>query len=1276
MAINLNDNVFSASPKLLDAKWGPFPDTTAAYAAVLPSFRKIGMFAIISPPAGPAQLYWYKNDTTTLVPFSGNSSVQVYPTYNDFPGTGLVDVIYVDKSTSYSYYWNTSLNPADYTLSGTTVEVYPSLTGSNPGTDSFPTTGVENVIYVASDTDISYIWNPTLLNGNGDYEILIGTAVKERVTYHECNSGTADTYAVSTAAITTNTIGDAYLIKFDVANTGPSTLQMGTGPAASLYNTKTGTTLEAGDLEAGVVHLVVFTSKSPSIFEVLTIGGGIADTGNIGFENNWIKNTVDEEIFISPQDGNTWLWLPSDTQAAAGDYVNLASTDANSAGVYITTNAGSWHFKNDGILEVPGRISFGGLDWQSIGVGNVNTHGGAYGISLFCTVGYELNWQAGYLSARDYTSPYNLRPIFSDSLIKYATPGDYPTFHGTFDDDTLINKKYLEDKEYSGIVTADITNWNTAYGWGNHASVGYITGISSSDVTTALGYTPVPNSRNITINGTTQDLTADRTWTISGGVTHFTVTNGPDTYSVTGITGVTAYNDGDAYLIRFTNGNTGTSTLEINSLGQRALYKNNDGPLIGGDIWAGAEMLCIYNSTLSAFQCIGISPNSLYAYVTNGEAVTITKGQVVYASGGTGDRMVVMLASNSQDSTSAKTVGVVYSTSIGANQKGIILMQGLIDGLGILKPNPDNWADGDSVYLGVTAGSITRTKPSAPNHLVYVATVTTASQGNSGRMYVKIQNGYELDEIHDVQINSGTIATGHYLYYDSAGNGLWKNSASWQGTEIPISKGGTGATTDSGARTNLGLAIGTNVQAYSANLAAIAGLSPTLDNFIVGNGSTWILETPSQARTSIGLGNVENTALSTWAGSTNITTLGTITTGTWSAGTIAVARGGTGLTTIGAKSILVANALDTYIPLTPGAGQSVRINASNTAWEVFTPGVGQGVTTVQTFSGSSQPNGATISTVNITFGPADATNPGMVSTGTQTWAGAKTFSSAVTVSAASNQLAVGSGVNLLTINGGTSAAARTYTVPDAGTSASFVMTTGTQNIGGSKTFTSALTISPITNQLTLGATNSTTINAPNAGGAKTYTIPNVGTTSNFLMSTGAQSFSSILSILQPDTTVASYINLEGASPTGNVTHVEGVTGGISNPPLPSGARLVLRQYTTGYATYIGRPGGVTSADLSSMLFACNLTGSFRFWTAFTENIRFTNNTIAVDNGSGTLQQVIGPRVTGWGAPTGSINRAALTLTAAATYSQTDFNTVIQALKAVITDLRAHGLINN
>ena len=56
--------------------------------------------------------------------------------------------------------------------------------------------------------------------------------------------------------------------------------------------------------------------------------------------------------------------------------------------------------------------------------------------------------------------------------------------------------------------------------------------------------------------------------------------------------------------------------------------------------------------------------------------------------------------------------------------------------------------------------------------------------------------------------------------------------------------------------------------------------------------------------------------------------------------TVPLAKGGTGLTSIAARTIWVANSANTLTPLTPGANQSIRINAGNTAWEVYTPSSG------------------------------------------------------------------------------------------------------------------------------------------------------------------------------------------------------------------------------------------------------------------------------------------------------------------------------------------------
>jgi hypothetical protein len=295
------------------------------------------------------------------------------------------------------------------------------------------------------------------------------------------------------------------------------------------------------------------------------------------------------------------------------------------------------------------------------------------------------------------------------------------------------------------------------------------------------------------------DGSGNRTWKADpsggGGILHGTAA-GTDTYTAT-ITGATAYADGDAYLIRFTNGNTTSATLNISDgvsfFGAVPLYRNNDGPLIGGDILDGAEMLCVYNSTTNRFQVIGTSPNTLLSYVTNDDTVTLTKGMAVFAFGGTGDRMTVQRASNLSDSTSAQTVGLVLSSSIAPNQKGIIMMQGLLDGLNILPTA--TWNDGDPVFLGDTPGSITPTKPYAPKHLVYLGVVTTANNGSAGRMYVKVQNGYELDELHNVQAQSPNL--NDTLYYDNTViPAQWKTTSVNTLLNTSIKTGSFGVTVD------------------------------------------------------------------------------------------------------------------------------------------------------------------------------------------------------------------------------------------------------------------------------------------------------------------------------------------------------------------------------------------------------------------------------------------------------------------------------------------------
>jgi hypothetical protein len=97
------------------------------------------------------------------------------------------------------------------------------------------------------------------------------------------------------------------------------------------------------------------------------------------------------------------------------------------------------------------------------------------------------------------------------------------------------------------------------------------------------------------------------------------------------------------------------------------------------------------------------------------------------------------------------------------------------------------------------------------------------------------------------------------------------------------------------ARQNLGVKIGTDVQAFDAGILSIAGLTTASDKMIYATGSDSYAVTDLTASgrtligaantnaqlTVLGLENVENTAHSTWAGSANVTTLGTVSTGTW-----------------------------------------------------------------------------------------------------------------------------------------------------------------------------------------------------------------------------------------------------------------------------------------------------------------------------------------------------------------------------------------------------------
>jgi hypothetical protein len=321
-----------------------------------------------------------------------------------------------------------------------------------------------------------------------------------------------------------------------------------------------------------------------------------------------------------------------------------------------------------------------------------------------------------------------------------------------------------------------------------------------------LGTMSVQNSNNVSISGGSiagiTDLAVADGGTGASTLTGYVKGNGTaaltasSTIPNTDITGLGTMSTQNSNSVSITGGSiTGITDLAVADGGTGVSTTPANGQLLIGNgtnytvanLTAGTGVTITNSAGGISIATTGAqTAQVITAEITNAESITITRGQVVYAFGATGNRMSVKLAYNTADATSAKTIGIVSDASIAANGTGIITMVGTVDGLTL-----GAYAEGDQLYLGATAGSVTNVKPYAPNHLVYVGIVERANNGN-GELYVRVQNGYELNELHDVQITTPPSA-GALLVYDAT-NSLWKAATLTAGTNIAVTNGNASVT--------------------------------------------------------------------------------------------------------------------------------------------------------------------------------------------------------------------------------------------------------------------------------------------------------------------------------------------------------------------------------------------------------------------------------------------------------------------------------------------------
>ena len=222
----------------------------------------------------------------------------------------------------------------------------------------------------------------------------------------------------------------------------------------------------------------------------------------------------------------------------------------------------------------------------------------------------------------------------------------------------------------------------------------------------------------------------------------------------------------------------------------------------------------------------------------NATGSTLYKGTIIYISGSTGNRPNFVKSIASGEGTSAGTFGVIEN-DIPNNTDGNCVTLGTIDNLDTrsVATHPftaDTLVDGDTIYLSpTTAGYITNVKPSAPNHLVYVGKVVRTSPTN-GTIVYRIQNGYELDELHDVSIVSKT--NNDILQYDST-TSLWKNrSLSTAGIQPTLTPAALTKVNDTNVTLTLG---GTPTTSLLQSVSLTLGWTGTLADGRIASAATW-----------------------------------------------------------------------------------------------------------------------------------------------------------------------------------------------------------------------------------------------------------------------------------------------------------------------------------------------------------------------------------------------------------------------------------------------------
>lgn len=607
-----------------------------------------------------------------------------------------------------------------------------------------------------------------------------------------------------------------------------------------------------------------------------------------------------------------------------------------------------------------------------------------------------------------------------------------------------------------------------------------------------------------------------------------------------------------------------------------------------------------------------------------GATLTETDYQCVKISGAQGQRPKVDLAQANNDANSADTIGLVTET-ISNNQEGFVTTSGMVRNINTTGSlQGETWADGDVLYLsGTTAGRLTNIKPQAPIHTVIVGFVIYA-HNNQGKIFVKVDNGYELNELHNVRING--VTDGQVLAYDSTLS-VWENinqsaitsgnSDKVDGYHVQVDGTGTDPNTIYFKTTG---GVDPSAAIWGDITGSIVDQTDLYNALVNGTYATgnWNINAASVDGYSVqvdGTGTDPNTIYFKTTGGTTSVAWGNIS-GTLSAQTdLQTALDGK-YSTSNPSGYITASALTPYAPInnptftgtvsgitkamvglgnvdnTADAVKSVSYATSSgnadtvDGYNVQVDGTGTNPNTIyfKTTGGSISVEWDDVSNTPTTiagYGITDA----VTTSGDQTVGGTKTFSSTITGSITGNAGTVTNGV--YTSGDQTIGGNKTFSSTiigsvsgNAGTVTNGVYTSGNQTIGGTKTFSSTISGSI--------DGNSNTVDGYHVQVDGTGTDPNT----IYFKTTGGSIGVDWDDISNTPTTVAGYGITDAVTTSGNQTiggtktfsstitgSITGNAGTVTDGVYLSGTQTITGNKTFTGSVTMGQSGGGEGGEI-------------------------------------------------------------------------------------------------